>query len=126
MKKYCVPIFTEEYKVVVYVGKKDEIIREAAKYAKQSSDKGCTLEWFKETFNGRGHSFSFPDLHPLILVNGDLPADTAIATLAHEACHAVEYIEDYITLNDTRGEFRGHGIAAVMRAVVKDLLPKKK
>lgn len=114
IKKFKVPIFTEEYSVWVYVGSLDLVETEALKY-------GVPKEYIMD--HSRGRTFRMlPEKHPLIIVNGDLPASVAISTLAHEASHAVDYIADYVGVNDTNGEFRGHGISAICRAVLKTIL----
>lgn len=95
MKKVKVPIFTEEYIITVEIRKNNEDMK---------------------GFRGKAYN-RFPEFGPLILLDGTLPYYVALATLAHEASHAMDYIEDYINLKDVNGEFRGHGIGAVVRAV---------
>lgn len=125
MKKFRVPIFTEEYAVIVYVGTKAEIIKGAAKYLKQSVK---AVE--NDYQNCRGRAWNALDTvygnkHPLIVIDSSLPAHIALATIAHESSHALDFIEDYIGLDDRSGEFHGHGISAVMRAVNNVFLKKK-
>lgn len=116
MKKYKVPIFTEEYFVNVYIGNNNEIKKEAIKY-------GIKEEYLIE--NTRGMAFRMlPDKHPLIIVNGDLPTHIAIATLAHEGCHAINFISEYLHINDINGEFQAHGVSAILRATLKSILKK--
>lgn len=125
MKKFRVPIFTEEYAIVVYIGTKKEILKGASRYLGQS---------LKAIENGFGHCRGrawnalhevYGRKHPLIVIDGDLPADVALATIAHESSHAMGFIEDFIGMADPNGEFHGHGIAAVMRAVNKVFLKRK-
>lgn len=97
MKNIKVPIFTEEYKIEVEITKN-----------------------IKDEFRGRAFN-RLPDKNPLIKINGDLSYYTALATLAHEASHAMDYIEEYLGLEDPSGEFHAHGIGAVMRIVGKSL-----
>lgn len=115
MKKIRVPIFTEEYAINVYIGKEDEMLKAASKYMK------CSFNATKNQFEGnRGMAWNcFPEWNPLIGINGELPFRIALATLAHEACHAMDYIIEKIGINDRSGEFRCHGISAVMREVCK-------
>jgi hypothetical protein len=115
MKKIRVKIFTEEYAVNIFIGKKDELIKAGARYTTYSPK---TIK--KELEGRRGVAFNlFPGLNPLIIIDGDLPYVTAIATLAHEASHSVDHIMDHLGINDTNGEFRGHGIGAIMRQAGK-------
>jgi hypothetical protein len=60
-----------------------------------------------------------PDSNPLFIVDGDLPVPVGLATAAHEASHVMDYIIEYIGMDDKSGEFRGHGIGAVMRSINK-------
>lgn len=114
VKKLKVPIFTEEYYITVFIGKRDELIKAAAKYTTYSPK---TVEF---DFKGRGLTYNcFPELHPLILVDGDLPHTISIPTLAHEASHALDYIQEYLGMDDKSGEFRAHGISAILRAIYK-------
>ena len=115
MKKIRVPIFTEEYAVNVYIGKQEEVIKNAAKYMK------CSEIKVKNQFhNKRGMAWNcFPEWHPLIGINGELSATIALATLAHESSHTLDFIIHHIGLDDRSGEFRAHGIACIMRTVGK-------
>ena len=113
MKKVKVPIFTEEYSVWVYIGSPKDVAREARKYV-ESIDSNWGKVNRGRTYNGLPYK-----KHPLIIVNGDLPYFEALATLAHEASHAMDYIVEFIGLDDRSGEFRGHGIGAIMRIVGK-------
>ena len=119
MKKLRVPILTEEYVVNVYIGTHDELVFSGAKYLNQPTS-------FMEGIlkNVRGRAFNcFPERNPLIVVDGSIPFTISLATVAHEASHAMDYISDYICLEHT--EFRGHGIGAIMRAVLKVIKFKK-
>lgn len=110
MKEYKVPIFTEEYFIEVAIGTKAEIQR----LLKKLTGKVEVMEGF------RGHAYNFfPKWNPTIVIDGDLPTFEALATLAHESSHAMDFIRDYIGLEDKSGEFHGHGIAAVLREVGK-------
>jgi hypothetical protein len=117
MKKITVPILTEEYKIVVFLGKKDDLIDASSKYLKKSKEE------IKESFAGRGIAFNCTkeELHPLILVDADLDVYTGFATLAHEASHAMDFIQSHLGINDTSGELHAHGIASVMRHCLKTL-----
>jgi len=122
MKKFKVPIFTEEYSVQVYIGTRHEIISAVARYL------DCSYKAVDADFgNCRGRAWNALDpvygkRHPVIAVNGDLPVAVALATTAHEASHAMDFIESFIGVKDINGEFHAHGISAVMRAVGKVFL----
>lgn len=117
MKKVKVPILNSEYSVNVCVGNKAELIKEGAKYTTYSPK---TIA--RDLDNRRGLAYDlFPDLDPIILIDGDQPAYSALATLAHESSHAVSFIENHLGIKDTNDEFRGHGIGAIMRAVGKTI-----
>lgn len=117
MRKITVPILTEEYKVVVLLGEKKDLIKPIARYG------GLTEEQAKEDFIGCGICFNFfsKNCHPLIAVDTSLKVEIGLATLAHEASHAMNYIEDYLNLRDSGGEFHAHGIASVVRHCLKHL-----
>lgn len=127
MKKITIPIFTEEYKIVVFVGTVEEI----AKYVSKNVygwDYDKALQQAKDT---RGCAFDRLNYgvkpeHPLITLDIELPYEEALATLPHEASHCAGYIMDYLGIQDPTDEFKGHVISAVVRNVLKGLLGKKK
>ena len=122
MRKYRIRIFTEEYAVNVFIGSRDEILNAGVLYTKYAP-KSLRRDFESK----RGITYNcFPEKNPLILIDGDLPAHIATATLAHEASHALQYLMDYLGMDDRSDEFRGHGIAAIMRTVGKDIFKKKK
>jgi len=121
MKKYKVPLLTEEYFATVYIGSKKDLIAPIAKHLE------CSKQLAEQNFStARGITYNlYPDYNPLICVDGDLPYYEALATLAHEASHVMEYLTQHIGIEDSSGEFRAHGVAAIMRIVGKDLYPTK-
>lgn len=118
MKRVLVPILTEEYKINVFLGGKEELIKQAAKYL--GKDEEDVRDFFKSK---RGCAINcIPDgLHPLILVSTELDVFTGFATLAHEASHAMDYIQSQLGITDSSGEVHAHGIASVMRHTLQDL-----
>ena len=124
MKKYRVPIFTEEYAVWVYIGTVKECVKEGAKYTTYSP---TTLA---REFDGRRglayNLFTSVNKNPLVLVDGDLPVPTAIATLTHEAIHAIDFTMEHLGIDTKETEFRAHAVGAIMRTVLKDILKKSK
>lgn len=116
MKKIWIPIFTEEYGVNVFFGKRDEVKRALAKYTTYS------LKTIDRDFGGRGCCFNcYPDSAPIMAIDGDLKVSVAMATIAHEACHAVDYLMEYVGIDDRSGEFRAHGVASIMRKVLAQI-----
>lgn len=116
MKKYIVNVFTEEYAVNVIIGKYSELVRELSKYTTYSPK---TIA--KDLKNRRGVCYDlFPEKNPVVAIDGELPYNISLPTLAHETIHAVDSIADYLGIkNDT--EFRGHCVACVMRTVLKGI-----
>lgn len=102
---------------MVFIGSKDELIKPVMSYLKESK------EIIVKDFEGkRGVTFDCLNYgkerkHPLIVINGDFEAEIAIATLAHEAVHAVRDIAKYVGIYDN--EFEAQGVGAVMRAVLR-------
>jgi hypothetical protein len=114
MKKYRIPIFTEEYAVNVVIGKRNEVIKELAKYTTYSP------KTITKDFNGRGICYNcYPDKHPIIGIDEELNALTQIATIAHEAIHAIDYMMDCLGIDAKETEFRGHGVATILRNILR-------
>ncbi len=124
MKVIKIPVFTEEFKITLVIGNKSELTKYI--YKKTDWDKESVKEKVDEC-NGSCWS-GLPDIHPIITIDGDLPAEDAISTLPHEAAHASDYITDFIGINDVNGEFRGYVISCVMRHFFQkfDVLKKAK
>lgn len=114
-----VPIFTEEYAIHVYLGEERRVVRAAEARARS---KGCTL--LGSLDGKRGIAWNcLPEHNPIIAVRTDLAPIDAIATLAHEAAHAMDYIANNIGIGpDERREFCAHGISAVVRVAGPKLL----
>lgn len=117
MKKYHIPILNDDYAVNVYIGDKESLIKEASKYL------GINPTLIKDRFGeARGLTYDIQrdnPKHPLILIDGNYTWYEAIATLAHEAIHAIDYICIYIGIEDN--EFEAHSVGAIMRHVLKRL-----
>jgi hypothetical protein len=123
MKKITVPIFTEEYKIVVIIGTSEERAKFVSKYC-EGWDFNKSLDHETKT---RGSAFNtLPKKHPLITLDGNLPCKLALCTLPHEASHCVNYIMNFLGIIDESGELMGHGISAVMRKCVNEIFKKKK
>ena len=123
MKKISVPILTEEYSIIVYIGTLQEIAEQGGLYLdleKRIMDemlkgkRGIAYNTFRAGINK----------DPIILIDGDHEYREAIATIAHEASHAMDYIQEYLGIDDRAGEVHAHGIASVMRHALTLLKPK--
>lgn len=126
MKIIKVPIFTEEYKIIVAIGKVEELARYVAKNC-DGWDYNRALEMCNRARGNAWNRLASDDpKHPLITLDGELDYKLALCTLPHEAAHAVEYIIDYMNIKDVNGEFLGHGISAVMRYCLDEILKKTK
>lgn len=118
MKKIKVPILTEEYKILVCIGTIEELITFTNKYAPAWDKQRCSAL----LNNSRGVAWNcLPEEHPLITIDETLSFEEKLATLPHEASHAMQYIMDYLGIEDASDEVRGHGISAVMRHCIKYL-----
>ena len=124
MKRFRIPIFTSEYFVNVLIWTRDEINKEGAKMC------GDTVERFTALFDGKRWMacnllLKMTPTHPLIVLDWDLPSYIALSTLAHEASHAMDYISEYMWMDDRSGEFRAHGIGEIMRWTTELILKTK-
>ena len=120
MKKFRISIFTEEYAVNVYIGNRDELIKNGAIYTTYSP------KTIRGDFNGRGICYNvYPDKHPLVLVDGNLNFQIQLATLTHEAIHAVDYLMDYIKIDMKESEFRAHAVATILRTILNKIVKTK-
>lgn len=123
MKKIKVPIFTDEYFVNIFIGTPKELIEAGTKYLK--IDRSLVEEQVLKT---RGTAWNAlkgeKPTHPLILLDGTVPLEIGFASLAHESSHIMDYIIEFIGLEDKSGEFRGHGIGAIVRLVSIEVFKK--
>lgn len=117
IKRYEVLILNDEYSVVVVLGSLKELNEYGSKYVNDTvnvTGRGLTLLTLES-----GHSKP-----PLILVDSDLPASVALATLAHEAVHAVDDVIGYTGIKDSSGEFMAYSVGAIMRVVGGRIMKK--
>jgi len=108
-----VPILAEEYAVHVYIGPATQVMRAAQQRLARAGLQHTLLG----SLDGmRGIAWNcLPAHNPIIGVRSDLAPVDAAATLAHEASHALGFIARQTGLDDEAGEFRAHGISAVLR-----------
>ncbi len=106
----------------MYLGTKKEGMKKMQRLFKLSDEKVA-----KDFDHCRGRFYDcLPDHYPVIWIDSDLPWLQAMATIAHEASHAVEAIAEFVGIDDRAGEFQAHGIAAVVRAMNKKTKTRKK
>lgn len=108
-----IAVLNSDYKVVVVYGGKKTIAkalkrrhwdRDAQEYARSSHTRGTTY-WR-------------PDRYPLIALPRKPKTNVELGTLAHEACHAVQHIFEFIQ-QEVGGEIFAHSVAAVVRGALK-------
>lgn len=120
LQGFDIPILNSEYAVSVFIGSRDLVKKALVRHTKYAPR---TIE---NDFRGRGITYNiFPDSNPVIGVDGDLKFNIAIATLAHEAIHAVNFISEYLGMKDTSGEFLAHGVGEIMRKVLEEINKSK-
>ena len=110
-----IPILNDEYVTIVTWGTYTEVAKVLKKYYYIKDD----LELMAESFYGklRGVCFHREGLMPVLCLPC-FPSDPdEIATLAHEACHAIEYI--FGCINATDEEIFAHSVAAIVRKVLE-------
>ncbi len=111
-----VPILAEEYAIHVFVGLGPTVLRAAHQKLRSNGVRNVRLEGSLD--GNRGIAWNcLPDHNPIIGVRIDLSGVELLGTLAHEASHAMGHIARATDLDDDRGEFRAHGVGAVMRLV---------
>ena len=110
-KKIVVPIFNDEYKVIVCWGSKDfmENILKENKHDYEDED----LE-----FNGfDGICFSSSEEDDVIILKEPPTTPHSIGILVHEAVHAINNIFDLIG-EKSRDEAYAHSVSAIVREVL--------
>ena len=118
MIQITAPIFTEEYKIKVIIWTEEEIIKCLVKYwIEEDTATLNTKRWRGSAYN----TLSSINKHPIIAINWDFDYTTSLATIAHEACHAMDYIMEFLWVEDHSWEFRAHWISSVMRHVLKKI-----
>ena len=106
-----VPIFNDEYKVIVCWGDVKTVRRVMKLYQYPfPADNGH--------FNNlRGATFYASECHPIIALPGFPKTATEIGTLAHEATHAILHIFEAVAERQ-HDEVFAHSIGAVVRTVL--------
>lgn len=106
-----IPILNYEYKTVVCWGNDDFVLKVIDAW-------GHDKKYFDKE-NYRAQTFMTRHCVPVIALRAKPSTPDEIATLCHEAVHAVDYIFDSIG-DDNRGELFAHSIAAIVRKVLKE------
>ena len=118
MKKILVRVLTEEYEILVILGSQKSLAKFSARYIRGWSYEEL-LDYYATV---RGATWNtLPKRNILIAIKSDLPVDTALATLSHEASHAADYISNYLRIEDKNGEFKAHCISGVMRQCLTNI-----
>ena len=113
-KFVLVPIFNNEYKIIVCW---DSLLN-ARKLMKQYGYVDLITEQRMEGM--RGLSFYGKDCYPFIMLPKFPRTAEEIGTLAHEATHAVDYIFDAINhKKNMADEIFGNAVGAVVRTVLQ-------
>jgi len=125
MLKVKVQILTYEYSVNIFIGKSEELKEAILKYAHQPKD---IIKERVENCRGTTWNCLINGSYPLIAINSELETKDFLGTLAHEASHAMDFISEYVNIDDRSGEWKAHGIGAIVRKVCGNYLktnPKK-
>ena len=106
----AIPILNDEYKVYAVIGDAKWCNRKLREH--RYCDSCATVDFD----NNRGQTFHTPNLNPVIC----LPRKFRIATLAHEAVHAINFIWKMID-ETSIDEAYAHSVAAVVHGVMTGL-----
>lgn len=107
---FRVPIIGCEYEVYVLVDTKEKALKKINRYFENYET--ITIE----ELDVRGKTFYNSDLHPFIFVNIEI--DNLLATVAHEAFHAISYVFNYIHQDISDAE---EIVAQVIGSIVKSV-----
>ena len=114
-RQFEVAILNTEYKVYVCIGDREKANRAIQGYFQEKLE-------FVDNIK-RGVTVYHKGFHPYIWTDGTLDFTTGVATLAHEAIHAVTHIMDYLGMDmkdDSGNEFLAHSVAAILRKCLPD------
>lgn len=113
-----VPILNDKYCVIVAWGSFRSIqkLLNANGYPKE--------DWHEKRFEGANAvTFIRGNCHPVIAMPSSPLTCEQLGTLAHEACHAVEHIFEYIG-QPIGGEVFAHSVGAVVRVTLEIINPE--
>jgi hypothetical protein len=122
MKEIRIPILNNEYKVVVCWGNPSQIAKVLQAYHYDDAD---LIYVSKALENRRGVTFRRDRCFPVIALPKRPKTPEEIGSLAHEACHAIKEIFDFIQEKEIDEVF-AHSVGAVVRAVLGKPTKEKK
>lgn len=114
MKYIKVPILNDTYSAIVCYGSPAKIRKVLRRFSYPDSKR----EVLANLDGTRGVCFYRDGCHPVIAMPSKPKTRTEIATLSHEACHAVENIFRYIG-QPLGGELFSHSVGAIVRLGLK-------
>ena len=94
---FKVPVVNAEYFVFVCIDTREGGLRRVKKYFKDTGE-----VWTPDIFEVRGKTFRNSAYNPLIWI--DVNGKDFLSTVAHEACHAMIEIFNYIDQDITKAE----------------------
>lgn len=106
-----VPILNDEYCVFVIWGNREKAIMAIKKYYDEGFNSALG-----DLRNQRGVTFYTEKKYPIIWLDDENPY--MVATLAHEAVHAVGYIFDFIH-EESKTEVFAHSVGAIVREFLR-------
>lgn len=119
--KLEVPILNNEYWVYIIWGEDKKCIKYLRyHFEEEGFDK-------REFADKRGRCYHKLGYHPVIYIK-NIKAKDSYATLAHEACHAIDYVFKEIG-DDNRDELFAHSVSAILRRYIdykKKVIKQKK
>lgn len=108
MNEIVIQIINKDFKVIFSWGTEEEVKKVLKKWQYPMDE---------IHFRGRGVCFEFVGCHPLIALPRFPKTPEEIATLAHEAVHAVDWIFEIIG-EESRSEVFAHAISAIVETVL--------
>lgn len=119
MKKcIVVPILNDEYCVVVVIGDIKQLKKELKKC--NYPEENQTDEFISNaSYIREGFTVSNPRCHPVIFLKNNPTTPNSIATLAHEATHAINDIFKKLQETPEAEEFYAHSVGAIVRKTLE-------
>lgn len=112
-RQIVIPIFNNEYKVVVCWGSDKSVRRVLDSFWYPRN-----IDLAEDRKNRRGITYRHPECYPIIVLRGFPKDPEEVGTLAHEAVHAINYIFEYI-YEESRDEVYAHCIASIVRETLR-------
>lgn len=113
-----IPLLNNEYKVVVCWGTLSQLKKILLDHHYDEED--VTIKELKKDIGGhRGVTFSQNTCYSVIWLDGNLPCNELLGTLAHEAVHVVNRLFDFIGEKGICDEIFAHSVGAIVRESLK-------